>query len=532
MLLIIGLDGADWRILDPWLQEGLLPTLAALKARGQWGGLASTMRPESSIAWATFATGVNAGRHGVFGFVAQQPHTYDLTINTAASIRAPSFWQRAAEAGKRIALLNVPMTYPPRAFPNGAIVAGMLTPSVRNAFTQPPDLRERLLAAVPEYVINVERTAMRLQDFIRATTRAIRARGEAARWLLQQDDWDAFVAVFTATDRLQHYTLHLLHPDHPRHDPDEAERLRPDLLAAYQAIDQAIAALLDAAGPDATILLLSDHGFTPVARAFYPNVWLRDHGWLTLRASTAPRPTLWRRLRRHPGLRRLKRSLPLLQDVRRRPAPASWMANIDWTRTKAVYSPASGIRFNIRGREPQGVLSPGEAESLAERLAESLLAVTDPETGAHPIAAVFRREDLYSGPYLEMAPDLIIDPQREASTPGHNNIIPRTLAPTAFAESSDKTGNHAHTGILAAVGPGIAPGIITDARLIDIAPTILRLLDLPIPAEMEGRVLPFAGDSPDRIETDVLLPDGNIDAGLSDEDRSVIEDRLKSLGYL
>ncbi len=532
MLLIIGLDGADWRILDPWLQAGALPTLAALKARGRWGGLASTMRPESSIAWTTFATGVNAGRHGVFGFVAQRPDSYQLSINTAASIRTPSFWQLAARAGKRIALLNVPMTYPPRAFANGAVVAGMLTPDVRNAFTQPPELRERLLAAVPDYVINVERGGGSLQDFIRATTRAIRARGRAALWLMQQDAWDAFVAVFTATDRLQHYTLHLLRPDHPRHHPAEARRLLPDLLAAYQAIDEAIARLLDAAGEDATTVILSDHGFSPVARAFYPNVWLQQQGLLTMRAAGAARPSLWRRLRRHAGLRRLKQRLPLLRDVRRRPPPAAWMQHIDWARTRAVYSPASGIRLNIRGREPQGVLPPNDADALADEIADSLLAVTDPVTGAHPIAAVFRREALYSGPWLEIAPDLIIDPQRSSPDPGHNNIIPRVLAPAAFADSGDKSGNHAHTGILLAAGPGIPAGTIADAHLMDMAPTIMHLLDLPVPAQMEGRVLPLAGASRPRISGDGWSAPEDMGQDFAEEDRRIIEERLRSLGYL
>jgi len=532
MLLIIGLDGADWRILDPWLQDGSLPALAALKARGCWGPLASTIRPESSIAWTTFATGVNAGKHGVFGFVAQRPDSYEVALNTAASIRVPTFWQRAAAAGKKMALLNAPMTYPPRAFGNGALVAGMLTPSTRSAFTQPPELRQRLLAAVPDYVINVERTGMKLDEFILATTRAIQARGRAARWLLQQDDWDAMAAVFTATDRLQHYALHLLHPAHPRHDPAEARRLLPDLRAAYQAIDAAIADLLAAAGPDATVILLSDHGFTPAERTFHINAWLRDNGWLTLKKqSQAQQASLWRRLRRHPGLRRLKRSLPGVRDVRRPPSPAPWLANINWSQTRAAFTPAGGLRFNIRGREPQGVVPAEHFDDLSAELIAALRKVVDPETGKAPIANIFFREALYEGPWRALAPDLIIDPLREDEA-GQNATIRKDFSSQHFSNSGELTGNHAPAGVILAAGPEIAPGSIDGAQLIDMAPTLLHLLGLPIPAEMDGRVLDFAGGEPVRSSVSEVAPSPEADAGLSDEDQTTIEERLRSLGYL
>ena len=533
MILIIGLDGADWRILDPWIEEGSLPTLAALKARGRWGKLASTIRPESSIAWTTFATGVNAGKHGVFGFVAQQPHSYEVTLNTAASIHAPTVWQQAAAAGKKIALLNVPMTYPPQAIPNGAVVAGMLTPSTRSAFAQPPELRQRLLSAVPDYVINIEHTGMKLRDFIRATTRAIRARGQAARWLLQQDDWDVMVAVFTATDRLQHYTLHLLHPDHPRHNPAEAQRLLPELLAAYQAIDTAIAHLLDDAGPDATVILLSDHGFTPAARAFYINAWLRDHGWLALREQPPTQQSgLWRRLRRHPGLRRLKNSLPLVRQIRRPPPPAPWLNSIDWTHTRAFYSPGGGIRFNIRGREPQGIVEANEIDALTKALTEAL-------HDAGPfIADVYASEELYEGPWLASAPDLIVEPMREGRA-DQNAILRNDFSSQHLGDSGELTGNHAYAGILLAAGPGIAPfdpaenPAIVSARLLDMAPTILHLLELPVPAGMDGRALDFVkGDAASTRDSAVAPSPETAAAGLSDEDQHIIQERLRSLGYL
>ena len=531
MLLILGLDGADWRILDPWLRAGHLPALAELKARSRWSGLQSTIRPESSVAWAAFATGVNPGKHGVFGFVSQRPEAYDARLNTAASLRATPFWRQAAAAGQRLALFNIPMTYPPAPLPRGVVVAGMLTPDTRSPFTQPPDLRERLLAAVPDYVIHVERTGMDLGDFIRATRRAIDARGRAMRWLLNQEDWDAFIGVFTATDRLQHYALHLLHPDHPRHDPAQARGLLPELLAAYQALDEAVAGLLQDVGKEATVILLSDHGFSPVARAFYVNVFLEQAGWLVWKRPPAQKPGLWRRLRRQPALRRLKRALPGLRDVRRPPALAPWLDAIDWSRTRAVYSPVGGIRFNVRGREPLGIVEESALDGLMEALTEALMAVRDPVTGRSPIGRVYRREALYAGPWVHLAPDLILEPRRDDPDPGQNGLIRAGYAAQPFADSGHLTGNHALRGILAAAGPGITPGESPDARLLDLAPTLLHLLGLPALAHMDGRALDFAPGPAPRAEASPasdLAPD----ADLSPDDRRLIQERLRGLGYL
>jgi len=535
MLLIVGLDGADWRILDPWLEQGALPHLAALRAQGRWGDLRSTIRPESSVAWSTFATGVNPGRHGIFGFSAQRPEAYDIHLNTAAAIRRLTFWQYAASTGKRIALLNTPMTYPPQPFANGALVAGMLTPNLRSSFTHPPELQIKLLDAVPKYIINVDQMGMKLQRFIRDTTQAIRARGRAALWLLQQDDWDAAVVVFTATDRLQHYSLHLLHPDHPRYDRGEAEKLLPDLLAAYQALDQAVGELVQAAGANATIILLSDHGFSPSARTFIPHDWLEQQGLLVRRQDAAPSHGLWRRLRAKPILRQIKNALPLLRDVHRPPPPGGSINDVDWSRSQAVYSPAGGIRFNIRGREPLGVINAASAEALATELTTALLGIVDPATGQHPIQAVYRRAELYHGSFVPLAPDLIVEPRRADDDPVHNTICGHDFGPDFLRSSGHLTGNHALDGIFAAVGPDIPVGRIADAQLLDIAPTLLHALDLPLPPDLDGSVLPLWSQPPDVKwgDTDETpSTDLSTDDALNAEETATVEQRLRSLGYL
>ncbi len=537
-LLIIGLDGADWRILEPWLAEGRLPHLARLRERGKWGKLRSTIRPESSVAWTTFATGVNPGKHGVFGFAGQRPESYKPTLNTSASIRQPTFWALAGAEGQRVAVINAPMTYPPQPFANGALVAGMLTPGLHSAFTHPPELRKRLLEAVPDYVINVDRSGQTLKNFIEATTQAIHARGRAALWLLEQDAWDAFIVVFTATDRLQHYSLHLLDPRHPFHDPDESAALLPSLLAAYQALDNAIGRLLTAAGRDATVFALSDHGFGGCARAFWPNVWLEREGYLVRRdAKTAPvehRPRAW-----PAWAKKLKDRIPWLRERRRGAYLASYLARVEWSRTAAVFSPAGGVRFNIRDREPQGALTPAQADSLAAELSQTLTHLVDPATGVAPIAHVFPRQSLYHGPYLHLAPDLILEPRRADPDPALNAIYFADFRPHIFADSGEFSGNHTWDGVFMAAGPGIESGQIEGARLVDIAPTILHALGLSIPAYMDGRVLPLWPQTQPWPEKrtraeDVTGMTGVTASSVTDEadDEAIVEERLRSLGYL
>ena len=531
MLLVLGLDGADWRVLEPWLADGTMPTLAGLRARGLWGPLTSTIRPESSIAWATFATGVNAGKHGVFGFVGQRPDSYEVTLNTAASVRAVPFWQRAAAAGRRVAVVNVPMTYPPRPIPQGVLVAGMLTPDIRSPFTQPPSLQAELLRAVPDYVIQVDRMGMGLEAFVRATTEALRARARAGVWLLEREAWDVMVLVFTATDRLQHYTMHLLYPEHPRYDAEEARRLLPVLKEAYRALDEGIAMLLEKAGPDATVMVLSDHGFSPVARAFLTNVWLQEQGLLVMREGAGTKQDVWARLRRVAWLRRWKQRLPGVRRVRRRASLAPFLERVDWSRTRAVYSPTGGIRLNVRGREPMGVLSRQEADALAAWLQEALPAERDPLTGAHPITHVYPREALYAGPWVAHAPDLILTSLREGEHPGHHVQIPPRMGPQVMVDSGELTGNHAYEGIVLVYGPGITQGRIEGAHLMDLAPTILQWLEVPVPQEMDGRVLAFAGEEGERVGDEVAMMGEEV-SGLSEEDQRTLEERLRSLGYL
>lgn len=546
-VLVIGLDGADFRLIDPMISSGQLPTLARLMANGARGVLRSTIRPESSLAWSSFATGKNPGGHGVFGFVRLESGTYQHRVLTARDIRSPRFWQLAGAAGKRVGVLNVPMSYPPEPV-NGFLVAGMLTPSKQSEFTYPPGLAGELETATGGYVISADSgPGDRRDELARELAHCTQQRIKAIQFLGQSRAWDLFVAVFTATDRAQHFFWADMDARHPLH---QAANARADAIPGlYRQIDAGLAQILADLPPDLHVFIVSDHGFNACARKFYLNAWLHQAGFLTLRpgAVLEGRLEAWlRQLRQHRALRALKRHVP---GLRHRPLVRSLQhaassKQIDWAATRAFFSQEGAIRINLRGREPEGIVANGrEYDELRESLSQQLLLVRDPSTQRPPVETVYRREELYSGPYVSLAPDLIVEPHRHQESPEHNFVLAPLAAdsPSRLFDSSwPYSANHSPNGILIAHGPGIRPGLeIQGARIIDVAPTLLACLGVLVPPDMDGRVLTelFQGDALAEPAASVAVHPVSCEpepgqAGYTPGEHEQVTQRLRDLGYL
>lgn len=538
--VVIGLDGADWRLLTPWLAQGELPTLARLVAEGSSGPLRSTIRPESSVAWTSFATGVNPGKHGIFGFVAHQPGSYNFRLANGSHIGAPRFWHRLGQAGRRVGLLNIPFTYPPGPV-NGVLISGMLTPGTHVPFAYPPGLQAEVLTRFPNYQFDPSETMHDKAALLASVAHCTDQQRAAALWLLREQAWDFFTVVFTGPDRMQHLFWADMDSRHPQHDP--ASPYATALLDHYRALDGAVAEIVAAFPAGTLLLVMSDHGFNGFARRFYVNRWLHAQGLLAVRPgreAASPMVGVLNRLRGVPGLARLKRRL--LPDSW---GPAQMRANllsqaIDWPRTRAYFAPDGGLRLNVQGREPQGVVPAGAAyEALRQELHQALLALTDPLTGQRVLAEVHRPEALYHGPYTALAPDLIPEPVRQAADPAHNVMLDGALAggTLLFDSSAPYAGNHAPDGILIAWGAGARPGVQhAGAHIMDLAPTLLAVLGVDIPAGMDGQVLldwfrPGAVPAP---RYDTTLPDeaAPVAQAFANDDESLVADRLRDLGYL
>lgn len=541
-ILVIGLDGTTFRLILPWIAAGELPNLGRVQRTGSCGSLRSTVRPESSVAWSSFATGVNPGKHGVFGFAHVLPD-YGVRINTAQSVQAPCFWQIAGQFDRNVGLINIPMTYPPQPV-NGFMVSGMLTPSTQSQFTYPPDLRSELLSTLGDYIVNVGDISRGKGAFVEALDRCIELRCEATLYLMRSRPWDLFVSVFTESDRIQHFLWSDMDTEHPRRSVQDGGRFGQAILQHYRQLDAILGKLWRQAGDDAVIIVLSDHGFNGFHKTLFLNAWLHQMGLMNYTVTPSTDRRIWTsRLRHSTLLRYVKRNLPFVRDMRLTQVlrHAQFARRVDWPHTRAFFSEERAIRINLVGREAMGIVQPGEEyDRLREQIIQQLLALRDPETGATPIEAVYRREELYEGPFLDKAPDLIVEPKRSEPKAVDNYVLSPALEAEVFGIDNPRSGNHDLEGIFMASGPGIRSGLeLKGAHIVDVAPTILHAMAIPIPEDMDGRPLKEIFDSSfippqDRGGTSSISR-ASPAAGnrvFSEADEQEVLSRLRNLGYL
>ena len=460
--ILLGLDGATFSLLDPLLQAGRLPHFARLARRGVRGPLRSTVHPLTPAAWTTAVTGLNPGKHGIYDFRRRRPGSYALELVNARSRNGQPFWDALGALGKQVGIFNVPMTYPPQPV-NGFMVSGMDAPGVAGNFVYPAALRADLLADVPDYQIDVDAATTDEDELLDRIERLAAVQQRALETLLRRfPDCDVLMAVFVATDRLYHTFWRYLDPAHAD-SRDAAQRARAVHERIWQGLDDCLGMLWQWAGDDATIIVLSDHGFGPLEKDVYMNRFLLDAGLLHLRDA----------------------------------APAGNLAQAaDWQRTRAYsFGFFGNVNLNLRGREPQGCVEQGrEAEDLKRVITQSLHELRDPQSGERIVDSVYRREELYSGPHLDGAPDLLVIMRDYAymTRDGYEGMMERLLASPMSRDNGRlaHSGNHRLDGVLMMAGPGVRPGgEVTGATLMDIAPTLFYVLGLPVPGYMDGRVL-------------------------------------------
>ena len=535
--LVIGLDGATFAVLKPLMQLGYMPHLQKAIARGVSGKLLSTIPPVTATAWPTFMTGKNPGKHGVLSWQGRLNAQFKRPWINGSRIVGLKLWQLASEAGLRVCVVNVPMTYPPEPL-NGVMITGMLTPSLESEFTYPPEIRRALLRTIPDYQIDLDvqriqlntRNRSAVQRFLDKAIIITKARGKAIRWLLRQERPDLVTVVFEMPDRLQHilwrYIVEILSPS----DFKDIIAIRQKLLNCYQVLDEEIGSLIDDLPNDAYLIILSDHGFGPWDTSVHIDEWLAQHGWLAYNFRRFKSREILGRLGRQvkswlPGSLKWKaqRAFPLL-------------STIEWKRTWAYPGLPTeyGIFLNVYGREPAGIVKPSDYEKLRTEIIEALREWFDPRTGTPIIKAVYRREEIYTGPFVAQAPDIIFEFQRGyrmSDLPSYGNLLSDL--------SHEPWGFHEREGILVMSGPGIKAGVeFEQAHIQDVMPTLLYALGVPIPDDLDGRVLLEFFDLMWRDKHYLHTRSSEIKTGLkttrtySIKDEMVVIKRLKNLGYL
>ncbi len=532
-VMLIGWDGATWDLVRPWVDEGRLPNLARLLERGVHGPLRSTVPPWSFQAWSSFLTGKNPGKHGIYDFFRTPPGTYDLEFVNADHRRGgATFWELLSRAGRKVVSIAIPGTFPPDPV-NGAMISGFDFPGegpgsyVDARGMYPPELHAELTRNVGPFPIDApilsDLRQGRYEVALEKVLETVRQQAAAARYLATHRPWDCFMIVFGESDGASHYFWQLCDPACPFFT--DRPGLRESMLRVYQEIDRQTGALIDLVPEGTNVFVLSDHGSGGVSDwVVFPNRWLHEKGLLHFRGRGAHARSRLRELAKQWGVRTLPAWLQRLlyrnafRSLGRFEARARY-GILDWSRTQAYfdenpYYPV--VRINAIGPRPHGIVPPGRPyDELRDRLIRELESWRHPATGERLVEKAYRREEVYAGECLEEAADII---PHWSLHQGYNygfrlsskapdgrwiaRVDPRRTDDPLYPR---KFSSHRDHGILAAGGPALRPGgTIEGARIIDLAPTVLRLLEVPVAEEMDGRILDEVLNRPEVAESSAL----------------------------
>lgn len=489
-VILIGLDAATFHVMKPLLGENKLPALRRLIDQGVHGVLNSTTPPITAPAWTSLTTGRNPGKHGIFDFVTRRPGTYEETLTTSRARKCEAIWNTLSKHGRCVIIANVPLTYPPEEV-SGCMISGIGSPDNSPKIAFPSTLlKEMQLACGPYRVMyNLEPTDSNCRMFLADIKELARVRGTAVRYLMDRFDWDFLMVVFQSTDWVQHFLWKFMDESHPLFDHNASVCQRAAIGETYEAIDQEIGRILDKTGNRDYVFLVSDHGMGPLYKNVYFNNWLVKEGYLRYKRNL-------RYLAHRAGITSATaykllvklRGASIIPHLRSRKEKLARfflsMRDVDWSTTKAYSIGLDGcIRLNLKGREPRGIVMPGnEYSKLVAELKSKLQLFSDPETGERVADNVFSRDEVFAGPHTDEAPDIVLVLTRyhQDYKYGSNDI---------FGPPPDKiSGNHRTEGVLIASGPSIKKGVkLGPHNLVDVAPTILQILGVPLPEDLDGK---------------------------------------------
>jgi predicted AlkP superfamily phosphohydrolase/phosphomutase len=531
-VLLIGLDGATFSILDPYVERGVMPFMGELYERGARADLRSVMPPLTPPAWTSLMTGKRPGQHGVFDFFQkEEPGSLYFAFASSQDVKSATIWSLASESGRRSIALNFPLMFPPPPVEGAIVPGGMMPWRQLRLGCHPPGLFDRLTALPsfePREMLDMELEIKAIDgcpddeypEWVERHVRRERRWFDVLRHLMREDPADLVGVLFDGVDKLQHLCWRFIDPACRPAQPSRWEREMIERCEGYfRALDAMIAELVALAGPDATVVLASDHGFGPTRDVFHVNSWLEREGYLTWAEGESRAAG---RADTEVGFAEMTRHLHAL----------------DWTRTLAYAATPSSQGINIVERVP-GTDEPlpiGMRRTIAAQLSQALREVRRPRDGRPLVSEVWTREEAFAGPFQDLGPDLSL----LLADGGTISILP---SDAVVARREQVHGHHRWEGIFLASGPGITAGIRgEELSIVDVAPFLLHRLALPVPDDMAGRV-PIELLEPGEL---ALRPPRRVAAGVRpaspepeaagleldpDEQASVVR-RLRALGYV
>jgi len=567
--VIIGLDGGSFDLIRPWVKEGRLPNFKKILEGSASGEMQSTLPPMTFPGWSTLMTGKNPGKHGVFDFTQRQFGNYEIAIINAADRKAKTFWRILSDAGRRVASIGVPVTYPPEPI-NGVMISGFDAPVNDPKIMYPPELFDELKNEIGGYILSADfvRDVVKgqIDQAVAALVESVERKWATVRYLQKRESWDCLMIVFGETDAGMHYFWKYHDATSPHFPSETTRKIHDPLLTLYQKVDQCLGELLEDLPEDTTLMLVSDHGVGGSSdKIVHLNLCLERQGLLRFRSSTFSGTIQQLQMKFLNSAKSWARAVLPKKILKRLRFKQKGMgmkveshlrfSSIEWKQTYAYseetpYYP--NIWINLKGRDPDGIVAPGqEYESVRQSVIDLIQAWKDPETGQSVVQKVYRREEVYQGPHVDKAPDLIIQwnldrgnaylsrPSYAASSRQPIEKIPiRELQKSKFM--INRSGSHRPMGIFAVQGKGIKKDYpLVGARIEDVAPTLLYLMGLPVPQDMDGRVLQECLTDTYLVEHPIVYQQVE-SAGTSTEAQYAytaeeverVSEHLKSLGYL
>lgn len=435
-VVMLGLDGTPYTLLRDLADRGVMPNVAALIGEGRLMQMDSSIPEISSVAWTSTMTGRNPAKHGVFGFTDLKPGTYDMVFPNFTSVRTNTLWDVLGAAGKRSVIINQPATYPAKKL-NGVLIAGFVAIDLAKA-VYPPALVPRLESM--GYRIDVDSAKARddMDAFIEDLFQTLRVREQAILELFDEGGWDFFQGVVTGTDRLQHFLWDAYE--------DESHQHHETFLDYYRAVDALIGKVVERLDNETFFGMMSDHGFTGIKKEVFVNHWLRENGYLRFSTDS--------------------------------PTKLSEIAE----GSRAFCLDPSRIYVNVKGRFPKGSVEPADAPALVDELTGKLAALTDPETGEAIVRDVYRRDEIFSGPLIEQAPDLVL-----VSNWGYD--LKGSVKRQVFAEKGFLGGIHTQDDAFLYIRGADVISATSKPTVRDVMPTILKLAGYDAPPDLDGRSL-------------------------------------------
>jgi predicted AlkP superfamily phosphohydrolase/phosphomutase len=541
--VMIGWDGATFDLLTPWVEQGLLPNLARMLAKGSSRRLRSIIPPISPAAWASIMTGMNPGKHGILDFqefnpsdyVSQQPNLINSTHFAGSTIL-----DILSERGLRVCSLQIPMTYP--VWPvNGLLLAGVPNPDDSIGYTYPADrnfgpLRPSKMRREMSYAELLDNCAFHIRKLTDIFLEVL------------PEKFDFYTIYYRECDDFHHAYWRLLDEKCAGFDARDREEMGNPILSIYKLLDVELGRLMEAL-PDANFFLISDHGGTAIGRRrLFLNSWLAQKGYLrlnrTMRGALQQaanqvfrlvKPLVPKHVRK-----KIQNEKPQLLRTLARVKNSTDAIAWDGTRAFAIHLnfPTMGVQLNVKGREQNGLVEQGaQYEQIRDELIAQLKTIEDPSTGRPVVKEIYRREELFSGPHLNLVPDILL--LMDTTVLARTELASSIWGETTESDLHELSGDHDLYGIFAASGPDVCQrGFIDEAHLLDVAPTMLASLGEPIPANMDGRAMEdifqqsFLSAHPPSFDKgrEVVAKSG--EKVYSAEEEAAVRERLESLGYL